>query len=65
MAKLVVYNLLGQQVNVFTYRYMHACHHVLDLNGLDANGNSVASGVYFYELRAGDYVAKKKMLLLR
>jgi hypothetical protein len=38
---------------------------VLDWNGLDANGNFVASGVYFYELRAGDYVAKKKMLLLR
>ena len=65
MAKLVVYNLLGQQVNVLTNRYMNAGHHVLDWNGLDASGNSVASGVYFYELRAGDYVAKKKMLLLR
>jgi len=65
MAKLVVYNLLGQQVNVLTNRQLNAGHHVLDWNGLDARGNIVASGVYFYELRAGDYVAKKKMLLLR
>lgn len=65
LAKLVVYNLLGQQVNVLTNRHMNAGHHVLDWNGLDASGNSVASGVYFYELRAGDFVAKKKMLLLR
>jgi hypothetical protein len=65
LAKLVVYNLLGQQVNVLTNRPMSAGHHVFDWNGLDANGNSVASGVYFYELRAGDFEAKKKMLLLR
>lgn len=65
LAKLVVYNLLGQQVNVLTNRHLNAGHHVLDWNGLDASGNIVASGVYFYELRAGDFVAKKKMLLLR
>jgi hypothetical protein len=64
-AKLVVYNLLGQQVNVLTDRHMNAGHHVFDWNGLDAEGQLVASGVYFYELRAGDFVAKKKMLLLR
>ncbi|MAD51180.1 MAG: T9SS type A sorting domain-containing protein [Candidatus Marinimicrobia bacterium] len=64
-AKLVVYNLLGQQVNVLTDRYMNAGHHVFDWNGLDSGGKLVASGVYFYELRAGDFVAKKKMLLLR
>jgi hypothetical protein len=64
-AKLVVYNLIGQQVNVLTDRHMNAGHHVLDWNGLDSGGKLVASGVYFYELRAGDFVAKKKMLLLR
>ncbi len=65
MTKLVVYNLLGQQVNVLTNRHLSSGHHVLDWNGLDASGNIVASGVYFYELRAGDFVSKKKMLLLR
>jgi len=65
LTKLVVYNILGQQVNVLTNRHMNAGHHVFDWNGLDVNGNSVASGVYFYELRADDFVAKKKMLLLR
>jgi hypothetical protein len=64
-AKLVVYNLIGQQVNVLTDRHMNAGHHVFDWNGLDSGGKLVASGVYFYELRAGDFVAKKKMLLLR
>lgn len=65
MVKLLVYNILGQQVNVLTSDFMNAGHHVLDWNGLDARGNEVASGVYFYELRAGNFVAKKKMLLLR
>ena len=65
MVKMVVYNLLGQQVNVLKNDFMNAGHHVLDWNGLDASGNEVASGVYFYELRAGNYVDKKKMLLLR
>ena len=52
-------------MSVLTNRHMSAGHHVFDWNGLDVNGNSVASGVYFYELRADDFVAKKKMLLLR
>ncbi len=65
MVKMVVYNLLGQQVKLLANDFMNAGHHVLDWNGEDASGNEVASGVYFYEIRAGDYVAKKKMLLLR
>lgn len=64
-ATMVVYNLLGQQVNILANDHMNAGRHMLEWNGLDAHGNSVASGVYFYELRAGDFVSKKKMLLLR
>ncbi len=65
IAKMVVYNLLGQEVNVLANKTMNAGHHILDWNGLDANGNSVASGVYFFELRAGEFSGRKKMLLLR
>jgi len=64
-ATMVVYNLLGQQVNVLANEHMTAGRHMIEWNGLDAHGNSAASGVYFYELRAGEFVSKKKMLLLR
>ncbi len=64
-ATMVIYNLLGQQVKVLANDFMNAGRHLIDWNGLDTHGNSVASGVYFYELRAGNFVSKKKMLLLR
>ncbi len=34
-------------------------------DGRDDNGESVASGVYFYTLRAGDYMATKKMIIAK
>ena len=34
-------------------------------DGRDVSGESVASGVYFYTLRAGDYTATKKMVIAK
>ena len=34
-------------------------------DGNNENGESVASGVYFYRLRAGDYTATKRMVILK
>ncbi len=62
---LIVYNLLGKKINTLMNSTLNPGHHSIEWNGLDYNGQSVASGVYFYELRSGDFLAKKKMLLLR
>ncbi len=34
-------------------------------NGRNASGESVASGVYFYQLRAGDYSALRRMVIVK
>ncbi len=64
-AKLTIYNLLGQEVVSLVNRTMNAGHYTVEWNGRDWNSQTVASGLYFYELRAGDYVAREKMILLR
>ncbi len=60
-----IYNLIGQQVVTLVNEEIHAGRYEVEWNGLDANSNIVASGVYFYELRSENFNARKKMILLR
>jgi len=39
--------------------------HTLYWDGTDYAGNTVASGIYFYELKASDFVSVRKMVLLK
>ena len=34
-------------------------------DGRNGNGESVASGIYFYQLRAGDYTATRRMVIVK
>lgn len=62
---LVVYNVLGQQVTNLVDGYMNAGYQTVTWDGTDYSGSSVASGVYFYKLKAEEFTATKKMLLLK
>ncbi len=64
-AKLVIYNINGQAVRKLMEGQADAGSYSLVWNGLDEEGRSVASGVYFYILKAGDFTATRKMVLLR
>jgi hypothetical protein len=57
---LAVYNALGQQVASLVNMEEEAGSHAVRLDG-----SSLASGVYFYRLVAGDYVATRKLVLMK
>ena len=63
--RLSVYNVLGQEIVTLAAGPQVAGGHVVTWDGRDAGGRSVASGLYFCRLQAGDFVQTKKMLLLR
>jgi len=64
-ATLKVYNLTGQEVATLCDGQMSAGVHTVEWNGRDNSGREVSTGVYLYRLQADDFVAVKKMMLLK
>lgn len=62
---LSIYNVLGQHVKTLVDTDMRAGYQTVTWDGTDNTGHTVASGVYFYKLNAGDFTATKKMLMLK
>ncbi len=60
IAKLVVYNSLGQIVKVLLNKNMRAGSYSKSFNG-----SSLSSGIYFYKLESNNQVQVNKMLLLK
>lgn len=64
-ASLRIYNVLGELVRTLVDEPLSAGIHHKVWDGKDDQGNPVASGIYFYRLRAGDFQDTKKMVLLK
>jgi len=60
MVKLVIYNILGQEVKTLVNELKKAGSYKVKFDG-----SNLASGVYFYRLEAGDFVEAKKMVLVK
>jgi hypothetical protein len=57
---LKVYDLLGNEVSTLVNEEKLAGDYEVDLNA-----EELTSGVYFYQLRAGEFIETKKMLLIK
>ena len=64
-ADLSVFDVLGKKVVTLFSGEIDARSHEYYWDGLDAAGNNVPSGLYFYILSSRDYYAGRKMLLIR
>jgi hypothetical protein len=58
--ELSVYNITGQLIKTLVNEYRNAGHY-----SVIWNASGVASGLYFYRIKAGDYINTKKCLVLK
>ncbi len=65
MVKVVIYNMLGQEVKTLVNDYQNPGNHEVTWNGDNNVGAKVASGAYIFRVVAGNNIVTKKMLLLK
>jgi 1,4-alpha-glucan branching enzyme len=58
--QLKVYDILGNEVATLVSKYQIAGSYEVEFNGADHS-----SGIYFYKISTGNYVATRKMVLLK
>ncbi|MCH8305687.1 MAG: lamin tail domain-containing protein [Candidatus Marinimicrobia bacterium] len=63
--KIVVFNLLGEQVATLVDGEQTAGVYITEWNGLSDSRKVLASGIYFYRMTAGDFTKTNKMILLK
>lgn len=63
--RISVYNLKGQMVKKVLERELDSGYHSVVWDGRDERGKAVASGIYFYRMENGSFVANRKMMLMK
>ena len=57
---LSIFNMLGKNVKELINEMMKSGYYEVELNASD-----FASGIYFYRIKAGDFISTKKMILMK
>lgn len=62
---LAIHDILGRKIRTLLNQTVTPGHYQVTWDGRDENGKQVASGLYIYRIRAGNYYKNRKMLLIR
>lgn len=60
-----VYNIKGEKIKTLVDGEYTPTEHSIVWNGKDDNNKSVSSGVYFYKMKADNFLQTKKMILMK
>ncbi len=60
--ELSVYNTLGQKVATLVNKHQQAHHYKIAFNAADY---SLATGVYFYQIKSGNFIKRRKLLFIK
>jgi len=62
---LIVYDMLGREVTALVNQTQKAGYKSVQWDATDQYGKSVSAGMYFYQIKANDYIQTRKMILLK
>ena len=63
--EIYIFNELGQVVKQLVNEYKSVGNYFTTWDGTDDKGFPVSNGIYFYQLKVGEYISSKKMLLIK
>ena len=63
--RVSVFNLVGQKVASLVNGQMNSGIYHITWNGLSDKGETLPSGMYFYELKTDNYQSVKKLILVK
>jgi hypothetical protein len=62
---LTIYDLMGREITQLVNTVQEAGYRSVKWDATDIHGKPVSAGVYLYQIRSGEYVQTKKMVLLK
>ncbi len=62
---LTVYDLMGREITQLVNTTQEPGYKSVQWNATDMHGKPVSAGVYLYQIRAGEFVQTRKMVLLK
>mgnify|MGYP000188589535 CR=1 FL=1 len=65
LVTLTIYDLMGRKVTQLVSTTQEAGYQSVRWDATDSFGKPVSAGVYLYQIRAGDFVQTRKMVLLK
>ena len=65
LVTLTIYDLMGREVTQLVNTIQEAGYRLVQWNATDSFGKPVSAGVYLYQIRAGEFVQTRKMVLLK
>jgi flagellar hook assembly protein FlgD len=65
LVTIVIFDIQGKLIDKLINKRIRPGRHMVAWNGIDRNGTSVSSGVYFYQIKAGDFNSIKRMVLIK
>jgi hypothetical protein len=60
LTKLIIYDLLGREVQTLINKELEAGYHEINFDA-----SNLPSGVYYYRIQSGDFIQTKKMILIK
>ncbi|NUN09958.1 MAG: S8 family serine peptidase [Ignavibacteriaceae bacterium] len=63
--ELSIYNIMGEKIWEQKSDFQKAGYYELRWHSVNLNRQPVSSGVYIYQLKAGNFISQKKMVLVR